>query len=62
MEKKLQDITRAEWIALHWLEKPTPMGSDDRVFEPVARRTPEEAAKAMEEWDMTAEERAGVQP
>lgn len=60
MEKKLSEITRAEWIAIHWLEKPAPMGSDDRVFESIARRTPEEAARAAEDWDMTAEEREGV--
>ncbi|MFA5075625.1 MAG: hypothetical protein WC436_06010 [Candidatus Babeliales bacterium] len=55
MEKKLSEITRKEWISLRWLEV-TELGSE-RTFIPNGARTPDEAAQAMEEWDMTAEER-----
>jgi hypothetical protein len=55
-KKKLTEITRAEWIAFQWQEA-TGMGDDDRMFQKVARRTPDEAFQAMQEWDVTAEER-----
>jgi len=62
MEKKLGEITRQEWIAFRWQEVPPTMGdSDDRMFRSVGKRTPDEALQAMEEWDMTAEER-GFEP
>lgn len=59
-EKNLSDITRAEWIAFRWVEIEPTMGddSDERVFAQKGKRTPDEAAQAMEEWDVTAEERA----
>lgn len=53
--KNLSDITRAEWISFHWMED-TP-GETDRRFVRSFRRTPEEAAQAMDDWDATAEER-----
>jgi hypothetical protein len=55
MQKKLSEITRADWIAIQWIEV-TEMGSE-RTFLANDRRTPDEAAQAMEEWDMTAKER-----
>jgi len=59
MEKKLKDITRAEWIAFRWEEIPPTMGDDDeREFRTTGRRTPDEARQAAEDWDMTEEERA----
>jgi hypothetical protein len=58
MIKVLQDISRQEWIALRWIEIPPVMGDDDdRSFRTDGRRTPDEALQAMEEWDVTAEER-----
>lgn len=61
MEKKLSEITRAEWIALRWIEIPPAMGDDDeRIFRADGKRTPDEAAQAAEDWDSTAEERASV--
>lgn len=59
-EKNLSEITRSEWIAFRWVEIQPTMGddSDERVFTKNGRRTPDEAAQAMEEWDLTAEERA----
>jgi len=58
MEKRLEEITREEWIAFRWVEIQPVMGDDDeRVFRPCGRRTPDEAYQAMEEWDMTAEAR-----
>jgi len=59
MEKKLSEITRSEWISFRWAEIPPTMGddSDDRVFQADGKRTPDEARQAMEDWDMTAEER-----
>jgi hypothetical protein len=58
IEKKLEEITRNEWIAFQWVEIPPTMGDDgERVFIPRGRRTPDEAMDAMESWDVTAEER-----
>jgi len=58
MEKELGSITRQEWIAFRWVEIPPTMGDDgERSFRSDGRRTPDEALAAMEEWDMTAEER-----
>lgn len=55
--KKLSEITREEWIALQWLEA-SQMGDEDRMFIVIGRRTPDEAAQAMSEWDTTEEARA----
>jgi hypothetical protein len=58
VEKALTDITRAEWIKFQWVEIPPVMGDDgDRMFRINGKRTPSEAYQAMEEWDVTAEER-----
>ena len=58
MIKTLSGISRQEWIAFRWVEIPPVMGDDDeRSFRSDGRRTPDEAMQAMEEWDMTAEER-----
>jgi hypothetical protein len=59
MQKKLSQITRAEWIAIIWLE----CGEEDgeRLFMANGKRTPDEARQAMEDWDETAEERASVE-
>lgn len=56
MEKKLSQITRAEWIAFSWLET-TEGGNEERTFLRNYGRTPDEAAQARDEWDSTAEER-----
>jgi hypothetical protein len=58
MEKRLSEITRAEWIAFRWVEAPQAMEDEDRIFVTDGKRTPDEAAQAAEDWDMTAEERA----
>lgn len=55
--KKLEDITRAEWIAWYWEEDPV-IGEEGRCFVALFRRSPDEAAQAMEDWDATAEERS----
>ena len=58
MEKKLEDITRSEWIAFRWVEIPPTMGDDgERMFRDDGRRTPDEAMQAMENWEVTAEAR-----
>lgn len=57
MEKRLSEITRAEWIAFRWVEAPQAMEDEDRIFITDGKRTPDEAAQAAEDWDMTAEER-----
>ena len=56
MQKNLSEITREEWIALDW-EEATSMGDSDRTFMATGKRTPDEAAQAAEDWDMTAEAR-----
>ncbi len=60
MEKKLEGISRSEWIAFQWAEIPAAMGdgNEERMFEATNKRTPTEAVQAAEEWDFTAEERA----
>lgn len=50
MEKLLSEITRKEWITLDWHET-TSMGDEDRKFAADAKRTPDEAMEAAEEWD-----------
>jgi hypothetical protein len=58
IEKRLEDITREQWIAYRWLEIPPTMGDDgERVFRTDGRRTPDEAYQALEEWEVTAEAR-----
>jgi len=55
--KRIEDITRKEWIQYRWQELPSTFGDPNRIFIPAGRRTPDEALQAMESWDMTAEER-----
>lgn len=57
MRKKLSEITRAEWIAIVWIED-SQMGEEERMFLDGGRRTPDEAAAARDDWDTTAEERS----
>lgn len=58
MIKQLSEISRQEWIAFRWIEIPPVMGDDDeRMFRTAGKSTPSEALQAMEEWEMTAEER-----
>jgi hypothetical protein len=59
MEKMLNEITRQEWIAFRWAEIPPQFGdSDERIFRTVGKRTPTEAYEALQEWEMTADERS----
>ncbi len=62
MEKELDQITRREWVAYRWIEIPPTMddSDDERVFRSAGRRTPDEAYQALEEWEMTAEDRCVV--
>lgn len=64
LEKKLEDITRKEWVAYRWIEIPPVMGDsdDERVFRSAGRRTPDEAYQALEEWEVTAEDRGCIEP
>lgn len=57
MQKKLSEITRAEWITFSWLET-TEGGDEERTFMRGYKRTPDEAMSAMEEWDATEGGRA----
>jgi len=56
MEKPLSEITRKDWIAYQWVEVSMEFGNE-RYFMQGHNRTPDEALRAMEEWDVTAEER-----
>jgi len=61
--KRIEDITRKEWVAYRWVEIPLSMGDDDeRMFIMAGRRTPDEAYQALEEWEMTAEDRGVSEP
>ena len=58
MIKELSKITRQEWVAFRWVEIPPVMGDDDeRMFRTAGKRTPDEAYCAMEEWEVTEEDR-----
>jgi hypothetical protein len=57
--KALSDITREEWITINWVEV-TKVGDQDRMFVENFKRTPEEAAKAKDDWDYTLPERQGL--
>ena len=59
MIKALSEITRSEWIAIRWIEV-TEMGDPERMFIEVQKRTPDEAAKAKNDWDLTEEDRENV--
>jgi hypothetical protein len=62
IEKKLEDITRKEWVAYRWVEMPPIYGDDDeRMFRTAGKRTPSEALQALEEWEVTAEDRDCVE-
>ena len=56
MEKMLSEITREEWIAFNWIEC-TCIG-EERTMLAESMRTPDEAAKARDDWDSTAFERS----
>ena len=64
MEKELSQITRKEWVAYRWIEIPPTMddSDDDRVFRSAGRRSPDEAYQALEEWEVTAEDRDCLEP
>lgn len=60
MRKKLSEITRAEWIAIRWVEDSEMGGDEDRTFVSFGNRTPDEASQSMLDWDSTAAEREEV--
>ncbi len=63
LEKRLEDITRKEWVTYRWIEIPLSMDDEDeRMFRTAGRRTPDEAYQALEEWEMTAEDRGCTEP
>lgn len=57
IRKNLSEITRTEWIKWRWQEEPGSFGDEDRVFVRGFRRAPDEARQALEDWDLTEEER-----
>ena len=56
MEKPLSEITRTEWIKYQWVDV-TQMGDTERMMLQGFLRTPDESCQAMEEWEVTAEDR-----
>jgi len=56
MEKPLSEITRTEWIKYQWTDV-TQMGDPERMMLQGFLRTPDESYQAMEEWEVTAEDR-----
>ena len=60
MEKPLSQLTRTEWIKYQWVDV-TQMGDSERIMLQGFLRTPDEAYQALEEWEVTAEDR-GVEP
>ena len=56
MEKPLSQISRTEWIKYQWIDV-TQMGDDERMMSQGFIRTPDESYQAMEEWEVTAEDR-----
>jgi hypothetical protein len=61
MQKELSKITRTEWIKWQWIDV-TEIGDGERFMLRNYLRTPDEAAQAAENWDMTAEERGAAEP
>ncbi len=61
MEKPLSEITRTEWIKYQWVDV-TQMGDSERIMLQGFLRTPDESYQAMEEWEVTAEDRGVVEP
>ena len=61
MEKPLSQISRTEWIKYQWIDV-TQMGDDERMMSQGFIRTPDESYQAMEEWEVTAEDRGVVEP
>jgi hypothetical protein len=49
-EKNLGDIGRAEWVAFEWREI-TEYGQEERRFLKGRFRTPDEGARAADDWD-----------
>lgn len=56
MEKLLSEITRTEWIKYQWTDV-TQIGDSERIMLQGFLRTPDESYQAMEEWEVTAEDR-----
>ena len=61
MVKKLSEITRTEWIKYQWVDV-TQMGDPERMMQQGFLRTPDESYQAMEEWEVTAEDRGVEEP
>lgn len=61
MEKPLSEISRTEWIKYQWTDV-TQMGDTERMMTQGFLRTPDEAYQAMEEWEVTAEDRGVEEP
>ena len=61
MEKPLSEITRTEWIKYQWVDV-TQMGDSERIMLQGFLRTPDESYQAMEEWEVTAEDRGVSEP
>ncbi len=61
MEKPLSQITRTEWIKYQWNDV-TQLGDPERIMLQGFLRTPDESYQAMEEWEVTAEDRGVVEP
>ncbi len=61
MEKPLSEITRTEWIKYQWNDV-TQMGDPERMMQQGFLRTPDESYQAMEEWEVTAEDRGVEKP
>lgn len=55
--KQLIDITREEWVTWHW-ERFQAIGSEDKMVRSY-RRTPDEVAKAVADWEVYMKETAG---
>ena len=53
MEKKLSEITRKEWALYHWID--VVEFGPERLFEKGPDRTPDEAIKALNHFDMWKE-------
>ena len=61
MEKPLSEISRTEWIKYQWNDV-TQMGDPERMMQQGFLRTPDESYQAMEEWEVTAEDRGIEKP
>lgn len=58
----MENMTREEWVTWYWESVPQRIGDPDRMLMRSYRRTPDEVARAVQEWEIYMKEIAGYMP